>query len=333
MNKTYRSAIVGCGSIAKVHAAALRAMENIRLTACADIDIARARLLAGQDGARAYASLADMLSREKIDVLHICAPHALHAPMIMEAVSRGIAVFCEKPPAVTLPQWEALCALPPRARVGVCFQNRYNPETRALKELLARGAYGGVLGARAFVTWRRDEAYYRSGAWRATWREAGGGALANQAIHTLDLMVYLLGVPTANQTRMENRHLRGVVEVEDTVESHIAFGDAVGLFYASTAYAGNAPTLLEILCERATLRMEPGTLDIIPVDGERERRVFTRPEPLGKDYWGNGHVPCIADFYARLDAGLPPAVGVPEVDATVRLMLDMYAQNRERMEQ
>lgn len=332
MQKSYRSAIVGCGSIAQVHAAALNKLSAVRLVACADILPARARALADQSGARAYDSLEGMLDHEDIDVLHICTPHALHTPMIREAVSRGLAVFCEKPPAVTCAQWEALRALPKNARVGVCFQNRYNPETRALKAMLESGEYGKILGARAFVTWKRDEGYYQSGAWRGTRREAGGGALANQSIHTLDLMVDLLGAPTANATRMENRHLKGVVEVEDTVESRILFGDAVALFYASTAYAGNAPVMLEILCERAALRMEPGTLEIIPNAGPRERRDYARSEPLGRDYWGNGHMPCIADFYARMDAGLPPAVGLPDIDATMRLMLDMYAQNGDKAE-
>lgn len=328
MKRIYSSAIVGCGAISKVHAAVLKSMPDVRVAACADIVKPRAEALAEGLNAKVYDSLDEMLDNEQIDVLHICTPHALHTPMILKTVSRGIAVFSEKPPAVTFDQWEALCALPDSARVGVCFQNRYNPETQAIRGLLDAGTYGKILGSRAFVTWKRDGKYYESSPWRGTWLEAGGGALANQAIHTLDLMVSLLGAPTASETRMENRHLRGMIEVEDTVESFIRFGGATGIFYCTTAYAGDAPVLLEILCERATLRIERSGLDILLDDGTREHRAFSRPEPLGKSYWGNGHVPCIRDFYDRMGDNLPPAIGIPEIDATMRLMLEMYAQNK-----
>ena len=117
--KNFRSAIVGCGGIAQVHARALSEMENVRLAAYADTKPERAQALASQYGGQAYASLEALLDQESIDVLHICTPHFLHLPMAQAAASRGIAVFTEKPPVISRTQWQDFQALP--GPVGVCF--------------------------------------------------------------------------------------------------------------------------------------------------------------------------------------------------------------------
>ena len=103
MNKR-KSAIVGCGGIAQVHAKALRDGDYAELAACADIRPERAETMAQQYGGRAYSSLEEMLDGEAIDVLHICTPHSLHTPMAKEAVRRGIQVFTEKPPVISREQ-------------------------------------------------------------------------------------------------------------------------------------------------------------------------------------------------------------------------------------
>ena len=188
------------------------------------------------------------------------------------------------------------------------------------------------MGARAFVTWHRDAIYYQNSGWRGAWATEGGSALINQAIHTLDLLVRLLGPADIAQTHMANRHLRGVIETEDTVEAYLRLGGKPVLFYATTAYAADAPVLVDLQLERASLRLESDTLEI-RANGGVERRTFDLPQALGKGYWGNGHLPCIRDFYRSLASGAPFRNDLASVRDTVMLMLDMYDQGRAELDE
>ena len=325
-----RSAIVGCGGIAQVHARALSEMPEAELIAFADVIPERAEAMAEKYGGRAYSSLDELLDHEKIDVLHICTPHYLHTPMAQAAAERGINVFTEKPPVIDRQQWTEFKQLGDKVRVGICFQNRYNGSTRALKDLLSTGEPGKVLGSRGFVTWRRDARYYTESGWRGALSTEGGGALINQAIHTLDLMAYFLGPGQVLGASLSNRHLKGIIEVEDTLEAALDFGDARGLFYAATAYSLDAPIIFELACENATLRLEGERFTRIWRDGRMEQEDYTAPDPTvpGKSYWGSSHRRCIEDFYRCVMSGERFPNDIPGVSDTIELMLSVYEAAR-----
>lgn len=330
MSGRLRCAIVGCGGIAQVHALALSSMEEADLTAFADIRPQRSEAMAEKFGGSSYSSLEELLDREPIDVLHICTPHYLHTPMAKEAADRGIKVFTEKPPVTDRSQWAEFSALGDRVPVGICFQNRYNGSTRALKDLLSTGEPGKVLGSRGFVTWRRDAPYYTESGWRGALSTEGGGALINQAIHTLDLMAYFLGPGQVLGASLSNRHLKGIIEVEDTLEAALDFGDARGLFYAATAYSLDAPIIFELACENATLRLEGERFTRIWRDGRMEQEDYTAPDPTvpGKSYWGSSHRRCIEDFYRCVMSGERFPNDIPGVSDTIELMLSVYEAAR-----
>lgn len=325
-----RSAIVGCGGIAQVHARALSEMPEAELIAFADVIPERAETMAGKYGGRAYSSLDELLDHEKIDVLHICTPHYLHTPMARQAAELDINVFTEKPPVIDRQQWTEFKQLGDKVRVGICFQNRYNGSTRALKDLLSTGEPGKVLGSRGFVTWRRDAPYYTESGWRGALSTEGGGALINQAIHTLDLMAYFLGPGQVLGASLSNRHLKGIIEVEDTLEAALDFGDARGLFYAATAYSLDAPIIFELACENATLRLEGERFTRIWRDGRMEQEDYTAPDPTvpGKSYWGSSHRRCIEDFYRCVMSGERFPNDIPGVSDTIELMLSVYEAAR-----
>lgn len=326
---TLRCAIAGCGSIAQVHARALTEMPEAELIAFADIIPERAQAMAGKLGGRAYPSLEELLDHEQIDVLHICAPHYLHLPMAKEAARRGINVFTEKPPVIDRAQWAEFRQLEDKVRVGVCFQNRYNGGTKALRALLNSGRPGKILGARGFVTWRRDAPYYTESGWRGSLKTEGGGALINQAVHTLDLMSFFLGGGRVLGASLANRHLKGIIEVEDTLEATLDFGNVRGLFYAATSYSLDAPVIFELHCENATLRLEGGCFTRFWRDGTVERDDFTAaPAAPGKAYWGSSHRLCIEDFYRCVQSGEEFMNDIPGIADTVELMLDIYEEAR-----
>ena len=321
-----KAVIVGCGNIGAVHAESIRRLEGASLCAAADIRPERAASYAEKYGCRAYASLEEMLEKERPDVLHICTPHYLHVPMTAYALQRGIHVFCEKPPVISEEQLDALtrAAAGGPGRAGFCFQNRYNPGVLFIRELLASGRLGKVKGARGIVTWNRGEAYYTQSGWRGRLETEGGGALINQSIHTMDLLGVFLGKPVSVEAQTANHHLPGVIEVEDMMEAYIRYADAAACFYATTAYTEDAPPLIELSCEKGIVRMEDPEVTIIWPDGRREHPETVRKQALGKSYWGSGHLDCIADFYRCLRTGERFAQELDGVRDTVRLMLAAY---------
>ena len=155
--------------------------KQIHIPLVADIHFEKAQDYAERFHTKPYASLEEMIEKEQPDVLHVCTPHYLHVPMTQYALERGINVFMEKPPAITLAQLDQLkqAVYASKAKLGLCYQNRYNPSYRAAKEFIASGAAGKVLGARGLVTWNRPAPYYTQSEWRGKLATEGGGVLIN----------------------------------------------------------------------------------------------------------------------------------------------------------
>lgn len=325
-----RAAIVGCGVIADVHARCLTQNENCSIVAFADIKKERAEGFAERFGGNVYTDYQEMLVQEKPDVLHICTPHYLHVPMTIAALKAGVNVFMEKPPVISREQLEELKAAVAEAdgKLGICFQNRYNPCVRMAKQLIDSGEAGKVLGARGLVTWHRDETYYTGSDWRGRLETEGGGALINQTIHTLDLLHYMLGRPLMAEASMSNHHLKGVIEVEDTVEAYIRFEKSTASFYATTAYCTDVPPLIEIACENMRIRMEDPGLTIYHKDGRIECPDLCTAPALGKSYYGSGHKACIGDYYDCLTSGCHFPQEFSDMEDSIRLMLAVYESAR-----
>ncbi len=319
------SAIVGCGNIASVHAAVLSASNYAILCACADVVLDRAERMSQTYHIPAYDNLTQMLINEKPDVLHICTPHYLHVPMAIEALKRGVHVFMEKPAAMDAGEFSDLVSACQNNSLytGVCFQNRYNPQVCYVKAALESGEAGKILGARAFVTWARGEKYYTESGWRGQRALEGGGALMNQSIHTMDLLVHLLGRPKSVSASMHNRHLPGIIQVEDTVEAFIGFENAQALFYASTAYAVDAPVMVEIVCEKAVYTIAGDEVKVKSSGGTNVINMQP-PEALGKSYWGGSHKLCIDDFYQAIATGRAFCLTPVDIAPTMALVYGAY---------
>lgn len=325
-----RAAIVGCGSIAHVHAKSILALGH-ELVALADIDPNHLSAFSEEFGGNTYSSLEDMLANETFDVLHICTPHNLHVPMALRALSEGVHVFMEKPPVISEEQLSELrlAYRTRKAKLGFCFQNRYNPSVVKALEMLHSGVAGKVLGARGYVTWNRSAAYY-SDPWHGKLALEGGGVLINQAIHTLDLLHLMLGkTPTGVDAVISNHRLKTEIEVEDTVSALVTYPDARLSFYATNGYTEDAPPLIEVQCENMHLRMEGNTLFCKQGKGTWEEIEVEQISPLGKSYWGAGHIICIQDFYDSILNSRPFALELPGVEETIRLMLKIYQSARE----
>ena len=140
--------------------------------------------------------------------------------------------------------------------------------------------------------------------------------MINQSIHTLDLMVLVLGKPVQVEATFSNHRLKGRIEVEDTLEAFIRFERADALFYASNAYVDDSPILLEIVCEKGKFRIDGNMLTVWDEAGNRSKYEFQTASLNGKAYWGDSHPACISDFYDSLRENRSTKVGLESVKDT-----------------
>lgn len=330
--------LVGCGSIGRVHAMAINRTEFAKLCAVVDIkpEEAKAYSQSYTDGqAAVYTTLEAMIAAEELDVVHICTPHMCHVPMAITALQKGIHVFMEKPPAISRAEFEQLTAAEAMSggRLGICFQNRYNESTKKVSELIAGGTFGSLRGGRAFVTWDRNADYYTGSEWRGRLASEGGGVLMNQSIHTLDLLLKWMGRPVSVEASMQNHHLKGYIEVEDTMEAYLTFteGDdpVRAAFYATNTYVSDEPVFVELSFTDGFIRLEGDHIWY-------RDRLRSKPEYWqaasqagpGKAYWGSGHEACIDDFYRCLNQDIPYQNDLKSSANTFYTVMDIYESAR-----
>lgn len=299
-------AVIGCGSVSRVHFKALSEIEGIEIAAVADIKPERADKKAFEYGAKAYYDFDTLLKNEKIDAIHICTPHYLHTQMAIKALETDINVLLEKPCSVSTAEVELLRAAQTKSKkqLGVCFQNRYNTCVCEAKRIIDSGEMGNVRSARAFVTWDRDAEYY-SDDWHGTLDKECGGVLINQSIHTMDLVQYLCGKCRKVTAHVSTDRLKGIIEVEDTASALLELENGVtAVFYATLAYAENSEVFVEIVLEKGKLRIEGEKLFVIDENGNFTKAA-SKPDAVyhGRHYWGSGHSVLIKDFYYCLETG------------------------------
>lgn len=322
--------VVGCGSVSKCHFNVISKIEGLKISSVVDIKPERADAAAEKYNCTAFYDFDEMLLRDKPDCIHICTPHYLHVPMAVKALSLGINVLCEKPCAVTKESLGKLrmAQLMSNAQYGVCFQNRYNDSVKIIKDILDSGECGRLITARAAVHWNRDLQYY-SDDWHGTLDKEGGGVLVNQAVHTLDLLSYLVGKnPKSVSGHIFKDKFKGQIEVEDTAWARFEFDDGmIAIFSATVAAGANLPVSVELVCENAVLRIEGDNAYRI-VNGDIEH--LSMPDDrdfVGRDYWGKGHESLIRDFYSCINNGKRFPIDSNEGGKAVEMFLAVYASD------
>jgi predicted dehydrogenase len=327
--RKYSAAIIGCGTIHSIHAAAISDITGVQLGAVADIDGEKADETARRYDCRAYHSFNDVIADPQIDTVHICTPHYLHSTMAIEAMKAGKHVLTEKPMAITVKECEEMIMVSEQTgrQLGICFQNRFNTTSLHIKALLESGKAGRILAAKASVTWLRQKEYYLESSWRGTWEREGGGVMINQAIHTLDLLQWFIGNPVSIKGSVDTRIFKDVIEVEDTAEATILFENGVhAFFYATNGYA-DSPAEIEIVCENAVIKLS-GTLTVRYKNGDIETVSDIHPHTGGKAYYGAGHLSLIEDFYSSLATGEPFSVSGRQGIKAIRLVQGLYSSSK-----
>ena len=228
--KKIRTAIVGPGKVAHLHAQGLVESSNSDFVAVCGRTLSKAEAFASQYGVKAYGDLEKMIKHEKVEALLVCTPHPYHRDPVVTAARLGVHCLIEKPMASTLEDCDAMleAAKENRVTLGVISQRRFYEPVQRMRKAIDDGKIGQpALGHIIMLGWR-DEAYYSSDPWRGKWETEGGGVLVNQAPHQLDLFQWLMG--DIEQVYAVIRNLNHpYIEVEDTAVAVIQFkGGAVG---------------------------------------------------------------------------------------------------------
>ncbi len=321
----YRVALIGCGAISKVHAEYLCQMPEIELVGLCDVRPERAKELAAAHSldVPVFTDYREMLDTLRPDSVHICTPHYLHVPMAVCALERNINVLSEKPVCIDPDQMKALLktAKESRAKICVSFQNRFLDRNIRLKQILESGEYGKVKSVFGNVLWKRTKEYYAESGWRGSFATEGGSVMINQALHTLDLILWYCGDPETVAGVTTNFHLRGVIETEDTAVARMTYpGDMTALFFATTANSVSAPVGLEFRCEKGVLALRDGDLWIDGVAQNLKDPVA----PTGKSVWGIGHQNLFRAFYGSLKEGTPAPVAIEDAYRSIRVLRAVY---------
>ena len=328
--------ILGGGNISETHARAARELEGVEVVAVHGQNREKAERLAAAYGGKVYEDLDAFLAHRPMEVVLVGSPSGLHAEHGIAAARRGLHVLVEKPLDVNVERADALVEACERAgvKLGVYFQDRAAPDVRRLKSLVESGALGRLLLASGRVKWYRPPEYYRDSRWRGTWALDGGGALMNQGVHTLDLLLWLLGdVKSVYAKAFTALH---DIEVEDTVVATLEFeSGVVGTLEAATSVYPGYPRRVELTGTEGTVILEHDKLVAADLRTPREGLVVAAQaaggnpaasSPVVSDV--SGHREILSDFLRAIETGGTPICDGREGRRSVELARAVYESSR-----
>ncbi|MBF8188806.1 Gfo/Idh/MocA family oxidoreductase [Nonomuraea sp. K274] len=327
--RNYRAAIVGTGGIAGSHARAIAAAgDRAALVAVADVDRGRAKEFADTwNVPRAHGSLTELLREERVDVVHLCTPPRLHTPQAVECLEAGATALVEKPPTLSLAEFDTLIEAERRstAHVATVLQHRFGTGALRLRRLQEAGGLGRPLLATCVTQWYRDEAYYAV-PWRGTWESEGGGPTMGHGIHQFDLLFSVLG-PWSEVTAVAARRARDV-DTEDVSMALVTFESGAVATIVNSVVSPRQTSSLRFDYERATVEVEHlyGYTDddwtVTPAPGHENVS-----ESWGRDHSteSSGHTGWLAAVLDALDQGQAPPVTAGDARRTMEFIAALYA--------
>ncbi|AGZ41644.1 Gfo/Idh/MocA family protein [Actinoplanes friuliensis] len=266
MSTIRRIAVVGAGVIGTHHGLVISQLaDRAELVAVADVELGRAERLATERGGRAFTTLSEALAAVDVDIVVVCTPTGRHAEVAIEALAAGKHVIVEKPADITVERTDDIIEARDKAGtlITVISQHRFDPATETTLAAIANGELGRVTSGIASIDWWRGQTYYDSGDWRGTWALDGGGALMNQGVHTVDLLVAALGRPVEvfayTGTLAHER-----IEVEDVATGVVRFeSGALGVLHATTAAYPGLSARLQVHGDRGSAVIDNDQLSFL----------------------------------------------------------------------
>lgn len=234
--KKIKTAIIGAGKVAELHAAALGSAPSSDLVAVWNRTYERAEKFARRYGIKAYRAIEEMIEKERVQAVVVGTPHPAHAEPAIAAMRAGAHVLVEKPLAASLQDCDAMIAAARETgvKLGVISQRRLYPPVQRIRAAIEAGKLAPVLGAVTLLGWR-DQKYYESDPWRGSWDLEGGGVLVNQAPHQLDIFQWYMGDIAEVYGCWRNLN-HPDIEVDDTAVAIVKFHNgAIGALLVSNS--------------------------------------------------------------------------------------------------
>lgn len=335
-------AIIGCGMIARFHARALAEVPGARLVALVSRHPANAQKLNDELSLKCEIAteLAPILKRPDVHIVIIATPSGAHLEPAVAAAEAGKHVVVEKPLEISTERCDRIIAACERHGRQLCtiFPSRFGDANRALKAAVEAGRFGRLTLAETTCKWWRPQSYYDEGGWKGTQALDGGGALMNQAIHNVDLLLWMMG-PATHVCGFTATLAHERIEVEDTAVACLRFANgALGVIQAATSVHPGLPKTIAVHGDRGTAVIEQDDVlrwEMTPeTDADREIRQRFSQKTGASGGASNpaaishvGHARQLADFVAAIEQGRPPLVDGREGRKAVALIEAIYRAN------
>lgn len=328
--------IIGCGLISKFHAQAIERARGGSLIAVSDMNMERAEEFARHYDVEAFDDYKKMLAHPKVDVVCICTPSGLHGPLIVEVANAGKHVVVEKPLAITMAEGRAALSAckENKVKLAVISQLRFAPTLQQAKATIDEGKLGIPLLGDAYMKYYRSQDYYTQGGWRGTWAMDGGGALMNQGIHGIDLLLWMMG--PVKQVWGQAETMAREIEVEDTAVAAVRYcSGAMGVIQGTTSVYPGYNRKLEFHGDKGTIAFEEERIvrwdlaeeedKVFVEDKEQELSGARDPGAISSE----GHYRQIQDMVDAIREDREPLVSGVDGLRAVQLILAIYQSSKE----
>jgi predicted dehydrogenase len=332
-------AIIGCGMIARFHARALADVPDARIVALVSRREDNARKMAKELGLDCVLStdLNAVLARPDVQAVIITTPSGAHLEPAVAAARAGKHVVVEKPLEITSERCDRIIDACDRHGVKLCtiFPSRFGDANRALKEAVESGRFGRLTLGETTCKWWRPQTYYDEGGWKGTQALDGGGALMNQAIHNVDLLLWMMG-PVTHISGFTATLAHERIEVEDTAVACLRFANgALGVIQATTSVHPGLPKTIAVHGDRGTAVIEQDDVlrwDFTPETAE-DRAIKERfAQKTGASGGSSnpaaishvGHARQLADFVRAIRTNSAPLVDGREGRRAVAVIEAIY---------
>src|SRR4029078_9609266 len=333
----YGFGIVGCGMISSFHARAIAEVRGAKLVAFFDPREPAAKKFAADNNCKAYTNLNSMLADPKVSIVTIATPSGAHMEPAVAAARAGKHGIVGTPLEITLKKCDRMIEACEKAGVqlGAIFPSRFHDSSVKIKRAIEGGRFGRLTLGEFYVKGFRTQQYYDSGAWRGTWALDGGGALMNQAIHSVDLLTWFMGPVAEIQANTATlAHER--IEVEDVVVATLRFANgALGILEATTAAYPGYLKRIEIHGSEGSALLEEEDLKAWDFAKPKEEDKTILEEMQGHKRTGgaagdpaaiahHGHAIQFRDFVEAVKKNRPPAIDGHEGRRSVEIILVFY---------
>jgi predicted dehydrogenase len=344
MPEPFGFAIVGCGMIARFHARAIRELPDARVAALVSRSpehLDKFREETQIPPCPVFATVEEAVKAPGVDAVIVTTPSGAHREPALAAAAAGKHVVVEKPLEITGPRCQEIIDACDKAGVQLCtiFPSRFADASVTLKAAVEAGKFGRLTLGETTCKWWRDQKYYDEGGWKGTQALDGGGALMNQAIHSVDLLLWMMG-PAAAVCGFTATLAHERIEVEDTAVAAIRFrSGALGVIQATTSVYPGYPKTIAIHGDNGSAVIEQE--DVLrwdfrlptPEDEAVKQRFAARVGASGgaadpKAISHEGHRRQLADFIAAVRTGRPPRVDGREGRKAVDVICAIYESNR-----